>query len=322
MNTSRRGFILIVVAGMAALLAALTSAFLFRMRADAEDIQVLMREAQARLMLTAGCMYVQESSRLGWDDPGTAAHEEAFGWIDVRDHAVVGPATTAPGYDPTVPRRSRYLSDAPVEDGDGDGSPDRPAWPAIGSVARCPMYVEERPPFAIRLTACYNPIVNDETSPLFGMPYLAKPDPLPVAATSADFALGDLQPRRTSVGLAWFRVYRRDVNRFVVTAGAGATEGFRDWNEVAGLGETARFIDQESFEGMVRDEARLWFLIEWSPAVYNNWAPMLTNENHPDHFLAHPINVSVSTFRSQAKSRNLGGTIRFVQRLSTAPNLW
>ena len=67
----RRGAILVVVAGACALLASLSLAFLLRMRSDSEETDLVQREAQARLMLMAGCGYVLEASRLGYDYPST-----------------------------------------------------------------------------------------------------------------------------------------------------------------------------------------------------------------------------------------------------------
>src|SRR5688572_33473510 len=100
----RRGTILIIVAGISALLASLALTFLVRNRSDAEETQATIREVQARIMLVAACNYIQEGSRLGWDQyPSTPAatndvfptgssaaasvpvHEETFGWLDVRD---------------------------------------------------------------------------------------------------------------------------------------------------------------------------------------------------------------------------------------------
>src|SRR5476651_1933059 len=92
---ARRGAVLILVAGVAGLMVALSVAFLTRMRSDAEENMLIVREAQARIMLTAACSYIQEASRLGYDQGN---HEEAYGWIDVRN-GKLGPKATAPGQD-------------------------------------------------------------------------------------------------------------------------------------------------------------------------------------------------------------------------------
>ncbi len=87
--TTRRGTVLIVVAGLSALLASSALIFLISVRGDVEDMNLLQREAQARIMLTAACNYIQEASRLGWEPAASTSteHTEAFGWIDVRDGA-------------------------------------------------------------------------------------------------------------------------------------------------------------------------------------------------------------------------------------------
>ncbi|MFT3766290.1 MAG: hypothetical protein QM820_12385 [Minicystis sp.] len=95
----RRGSILIIVSGLAAVLLVMSLTFLVRMRADGRESLLVLQEAQAHVMLQAALNYVQESSRLGWDVPESGdddlpapampfvpdEHEEAFGWNDVRD---------------------------------------------------------------------------------------------------------------------------------------------------------------------------------------------------------------------------------------------
>src|SRR4051812_49619291 len=110
----RRGSILIVVSGLSAILAVLAFGFLTRMRMDGEESSAMVAETQARIMLYAALSYVQEGSRLGWDDPATPEHEEAYGWVDVRDGRV-GPCG----------RHGEPLGTA------GGG------FPAVGTAARC-----------------------------------------------------------------------------------------------------------------------------------------------------------------------------------------
>ncbi len=203
---ARQGAILIIVAGMSALLAAMALTFLVRMRSDVEESLLSLQEAQARIMLAAGCNYIQECSRIGWDrypnasggtnagvgtsypaatdanDPFPGAspaagavnvHEEAFGWVDIRDGSS-GP-TTQEGricYDPTLTGVVWWADNPHL----------RPAWPAPTSVVRCPMYVWQRPPCATQLTAAYNPIISDPTqsaNPAYLYPFLSNPDPQP-----------------------------------------------------------------------------------------------------------------------------------------------
>ncbi len=97
---SRTGSILLLVSGIAAMLAILSYAFFARMRRDAEESTLVLQVAQVRLMLHAGCSYIQEASRAGYDvapmtsgpggDPvpdfqADAVHEECWGWVDIRD---------------------------------------------------------------------------------------------------------------------------------------------------------------------------------------------------------------------------------------------
>ena len=327
----RRGTIIILVAGMSALLAAMALAFLARMRGDAEEMGVCAREAQARIMLVAGCHYVQEASRLGYQPRAaslaarTVAHREGFGWIDVRDGAT-GPRDQA---------RANLFSTALVEDSDGDRAPDRPAWPAIGGVVRAPMQVRERPPFAIGLANGCNPMSSDEASPDFGMPYLTRPDPLPTientgAAAEAAWWTGDPRPRSTSTGLAWFRCYRDGDATFVITCGAGGSLGFRDWGEVVGANAEPEFLsDRATFERIVDDEVRLWYRVEWSAASQDATYHGLENDLGRDvyeNYIHYSVNSSHTTPFSCSRSRsypcNPVGTIRWVQRLLGPPTKW
>lgn len=323
----RSGTVLIIVAGICALLASLTVTFLARMRADAEEMQAVMREAQARIMLMSACNWIQESSRIGWPPPSNdpTANKETFGWIDVRDNKL-GPKFHATGADD-------------------------PSLFPLRTWKRFPMYVMERPPYAIELTAAYNPIRTpvspdpvDLSHPEFGMPYLRYPDPLPAvennwsrsdpAGTSvtatrfAEWEEGDERPRSTSLDLSWFRIWRESGATFVVTCGAGGTKGFRDWSEMT-ANEQAEFSgDQRFFESLKNSEVRLFYRVEWSASVMAMDYHMLDHSlgRDRDHYMVWPINASHSTagheYRTQTHARNMGGTIRWVQRLVTEPTHW
>lgn len=285
---SRRGSILVVVAGIALLTGTLVLAFIVRNRNDVEESELVHRHIQARIMLAAACSYVQEASRLGWG-------EEAYGWVDVRDGQVgpkdcTGAALWAAG-----------------------------RWPAPGTHARCPMHAQVRPPDAVQPDAAPNRMVSDPADPLFGLPLLRRPDPLPVAATWAEFRAGDPTPRPESANRSWFRVHRDGPATFVVTVGAGASEGFKDWDEVLAEGAAWRFSDDQGlFETIRAQELRLWYRIEWSPAVASgSGAPGFTEEydrlgwnsqlNRPILGCPHP---------------NQGGTIQWIQRLRAPPLAW
>jgi hypothetical protein len=171
---SRSGTIIIIVAGICALLASLTLAFLVRMRSDAEEMQALVRETQARVMLMAACNYLQEASRIGWAPANSNQtgdeNTETFGWIDVRDNTI-GPKLVA------------------------SGANDDSRFP-LRTAKRFDMYVMKRPPYALQLAVSYNPILTTQsapsvptTDPRFGMPYMRYPDPQPVTETTNNYKL-------------------------------------------------------------------------------------------------------------------------------------
>jgi hypothetical protein len=330
---ARAGTVLIIVAGIAAILASLSVVFLARMRSDLEETQLVIQEAQAHIMLVAACSYIQEASRLGYDDGTNLAHPEGYGWIDVRDGGI-----------------------GPKADARAAGSPPPASWPENDDTRfRCEthkrfeMYVEKIPPFAIRLDAAPNPIDYK-----VGIPYLTRPDPMPVlpmrawnpaAPTGADFAefeRGDPTPRMNSTGLSWFRLYRLggsdprfakyNAATFIVTCGAGGTGGFRSFAEAGAEGEATRFGSAAQFQAMQMAEARLWYLVEWSPAVGGQF--IFGNIHHKSpttdangqsfaitQYSQFPQNRSHYS-HSQGKEKNFGGTIRYVQRLTSEPPEW
>ncbi|HYE04981.1 MAG TPA: hypothetical protein VEL07_05590 [Planctomycetota bacterium] len=311
----RRGGILIVVSGMSALLAALSLAFIARMRTDAEEQRLLATEAQARLMLAAACGYVLETSRLGWG-------VETCGWIDVRD-GTPGPKSLG-AKSPGDPRNDYAVAGVVDRDGNRVYLRGSGVWPDIGGIARCPFHVLTRPPFALRGDAYYNPIVTDEADvAAFGRPYLRNPDPVPAVDDQAAFNAGDLRPRATSVGLSWFRVLRLSPARFLLTCGAGATRGFRDWAEVVAAGETGAFADRTMFEQLAQGEVRLWYLIEWNAACGDSYNGIDNLQNGVDHYVSHAMSASNdANFLTQPMHRNLVGTVRWIQRVTEAPARW
>ena len=331
---ARAGTVLILVAGISALLASLAVAFLVRQRASSEESAAFERDIQARIMLIAGCNFIQETSRIGYDDGSDIWHREAFGWVDVRQLASDGSPLLGPncrGTAPTdvVPLYSTTLTEVSGLHG---LTIDRPAWPAVGGVARCPMYVMERPPYAIQLTAAYNPIVAVQSSPAFGKPYLANPDPLPVvanpgggAAARLDYVTGKRDPRPNSSGRAWFRAFRDGPATFIITCGSGGTAGFASWNEVLGAGASASAQfggDSALFASLLEQETRLWYRVEWSPAVATSEVHNIKNAwidgGSQDYYISFPMNSSES-IRSQSHAKNMGGTFRYIERLRMAP---
>jgi hypothetical protein len=333
---SRDGTILIIVAGISALLASLALTFMVRNRSDAEETQSTIRDVQARLMLVAACNYIQECSRIGWDQypatpmatndifpTGSSAaidvpvHEETFGWIDVRDGSI-GPKTQE-GRQCWSP--SLVLS---------DGIRQRPRWPAPDSIARCPMYVWKRTKYATSLHAAYNPIQQlDSSASDYLMPYLRNPDPQPTEGIDwAEHKRGDSTPRVESTNKSWFRVLREGPSTFLITCGAGSTQGFRSYDEANAQGMSDIFNNDRSyFAILASQESRLWYRVEWSASSVEStyhWQEHHTTGGW-DSYLQWPVNASHSWPtgpRSLAFVRNFGGTFRWIMRLKAEPTNW
>ncbi|MBA2480972.1 MAG: hypothetical protein H0V44_09930 [Planctomycetes bacterium] len=193
---ARRGSVLIIIAGLCTILLTLSITFLVKMRIESEESILMVRDAQARIMLVAACQYLQESSRLGWRNPNAKTSDrwgdgspgyETYGWTDVRDGGLGprGPRYHNPGTDPLdpafpVPLRQGLL---PIptwwpaaipnmypKDTDGkafngfvyDEVTNLPSgtgrkWPCPGSAMRGDMFVQVVPPYAIRMQKVMNP---------------------------------------------------------------------------------------------------------------------------------------------------------------------
>jgi hypothetical protein len=320
-DPARAGTLLITVAGLSALLLTLSIAFLAHMRSDGEESAAAMREAQARIMLTAGLRYIQETSRLGWDARATSSsgstlpgHGEAFGWSDVRDGSA-GPKDAAGAL--------LYAPSTLVT------HPPRPAWPAVGGIAICPMYVMKRPPFATRSTFAYNPVPQDASLPMGKLVGYTNADPQPVATTWNDFVTGDPQPRANSLDLSWFRVLRerndpasaapKEPATFLITCGAGGTRGFRSFQEAQDLGQGAVFGDQALFDDLRAGERLMWYRAEWTSAVGGSsdlgttaaWSLPSINSTNAGSGSGH-----------WWVNRNLVGSFLWIQRLDMEPSDW
>lgn len=321
----RSGTILILVSGICALLAGLSLAFLARTRTDAEESALTLHDAQARLMLTAACNYIQEAGRLGWDLPGTPEHEEGFGWIDVRD-GFMGPRAVA-----------YTLAQQSGRDPRTYPSPNFP----VGTSGRFPMHLWNRPPCATSQRIVFNPIQTDDRNPEFGIPYLKKCDPQSslhprVSVSPAEFdqwLKGKEGPLTGIADQAWFRVCRTGPARFTVTCGAGETRGFASWQEVVAEDSSGRepgaiqsFGDSGMFELLRAHEIRLWYEVEWSPSVGGATYQCVDNEQGPDHYQWRPFNPVHENYpgghQSQPHARNMVGTIRWIQRLRHQPAIW
>ncbi len=348
----RQGTILIIVAGISALLASLSITFLLRIREGAQASELVSQETQARIMLHAACAYVLECSRIGYGPSrvnaarpagaaaagfittlsGALAHREAFGWIDVRESDGVGfDRPDLPG-----PRDQR---------GDLMVTTER-TWPNVGGVVICPMHRWRRPPYAIAPLVAANPILTADDqrgNPRWGLPLLSNPDPMPAVANGwpaaidqgawADHVAGDPEPVTGSSNRSWFRVHRLSAATFIVTCGAGGTQGFKTWQEVldhernpipgAPGGRELFNGDPALFENLRTGELRTWYEVRWSAAVrpldfrYEEamwWGTWLQNAFA---YRVYPVNGSQYTGwgRSNRYNPNPMGTLSYVQRL-------
>jgi hypothetical protein len=193
----RQGTVLIIVVGLSMILLGLSVTFLIRMRSDAAESRSILAEAQARLMLSASLMYLQEASRLGWG-------EEAYGWTDIRDGSlgprvarnfkfrtnnagqstgtkvdgsIDGPYGAAAPADYNIPVPPWWSPSWPQyraipEETDPSQFPPsaQTCFPCPGAVGRFPMAVPVQPPYATQLRYAYNPINWPSTSPDYGQP--------------------------------------------------------------------------------------------------------------------------------------------------------
>lgn len=332
---ARQGTILIIVAGISALLAAMALTFLARMRSDVEESQLVLQYAQAKIMLAAGCGYIQETSRIGWSrrkdtspaSPpipvvnGLTIHEEAYGWVDVRNGRM-GPLNRA---------EQSLVANVPSTE-----------WPNLGTHVRCPMFVRTAPPYATRLDTGFNRMVtSDPTSPEYCYPLLRYPDPQPLdnindyAATSpgnvsvarhAQFVTGDPTPLPHTLGRSWFRVFRDGPATFIITCGSGGTLGYKDWTEVS-TADRAYFNDVAFFNMLRNAELRLHYRVEWSSAGVETTFQNLQHEiaRTHDHYETWPPNAShawSSSRRTQTWLKSPVGSIRWIQRLNSEPKFW
>jgi hypothetical protein len=94
---------------------------------------------------------------------------------------------------------------------------------------------------------------------------------------------------------------------------------------VGGSAATAQFNnDQTFFDALINNEFRIWYRIEWSAATMEQSYQTLQHSTagQVEHFLTWPANMSNSWNegpRTSCWSKNPGGTIRWIQRLSNAP---
>ncbi len=328
--SARSGFVLILVSGICLLLCGLILAFVARMRSEVAENQVLLRTTQARLMMAAACAYILESGRIGWETDtynpttgaaiGAARHEEAFGWVDVRDGSL-GP--------------KRLITDSSA--GFAAGSLANPGvFPRIGGKAlRCPMAVRNLTPFALISNTAVNAI-----DPANGaLPLLLRPDPQPVAMDAstytvdqAKFRLGDPALLPATTGLSWFRICRDGPATFTITCGGGATMGFKDWADVP-VADRDRYFGgdlpagEDLFNSQLAQEVRLWYRVEWNAAIghaspnQSGFNAAVDNYETGAYAAARYTKLEFST-PMLVSSINAAGTIQWIQRLRTPPANW
>jgi hypothetical protein len=305
-TASRRGTILIIVAGISALLASLALAFLVRMRSDMQESQLFLAQTQARVMLGGALSYIGETARLGWDDPTTPEHEEAYGWVDVRDGSV-GPRD----------RTGRALYQAEIDPALGKGE----RWPAIGSWTVCnSTHLWTRPPTAISPDVTPNAIRQDPSQSWQALVGFAKASPQPQAPDWTSFIAGDPTPRPGSENPCWFRIYRRKPAVFTITCGAGSSGGYRTWDEVVAAGEEPRYGSREVWQVLREQEPLLWFEVEWTPAVNTSSSGYIYAGDRN----IRPANISkpFGNDTDQPNKRNQLGTFLYLQRLEREPDRW
>jgi hypothetical protein len=241
MNSSRRGVLLIIVASIAAILIATSTAYLAWMRTDAGQTRHAIAEAQARVMLHAGLMYLQESSLLGWTPAGGPAWL-ASGWTDVRDGSLGprGPRPVVPVNTPGAPLtiavpqlpeptwwKPAWPAYRPYPNDNQLPSVNSRSWPCPGSVLRVGMGVWERPPYALIPRHAANPVdpllasdpavdwtlnALDPSHAAYvfapGTGAYGMRDPQAESDTWSAFVAGDRVPRAGSDTRGWFRIYR------------------------------------------------------------------------------------------------------------------
>lgn len=311
-GAARRGALLIVVVGLVSVVMAIALAFLARMRADGEEGIRFGQDIQARVMLTSALMYVQETARIGWGD-------ETYGWRDVRD-GMVGPRAFGGDWTPALQNIMGPHATAPC-------------FPAVGAAAaRCPMYRMRRPPWAIKTNVAPNPVPfsdpNDTAQlslPWSQIVNFTHPDPAPDVAHPNDpvlgyqeFKNGDPQPIDNDSAPAWFRVYRKTPLRFVVTCGAGASRGWKTYDDAVAAGEDA-WGSRAAFDEVRRNEAIVWYEAEWSDIVSANYFLLLNYARW--HFRSYG-QVKWTDGDEQPNMRQQTGTFTYIERLPDYPPDW
>ncbi len=304
----RQGTVLIVVAGICALLAMLALAFLARMRSDSQEGQLLLEETRARVMFASALQYISETARIGWDDPKTPEKEEAFGWLDIRN-GLPGP-------------RDRFGN--LLFETDDTLTCKGTKWPAIGSYMICNARLWRRPPTAVSQRVAANPIVHEPAVRWEKLVNYTNPDPMPMADNFEAFVAGDSSQVPGTDAPCWFRVYRKAPAVFIVSCGGGTSRGHKNWSEVQSSPDKGIWYSQQEWAMARANEPMLWYEVAWSPAVGPTSPGYIYASGHNN------LNIKPATIskffggqpEDQQNRRNLSGTFLYRQRLQSEPDRW
>ncbi len=159
-DAHQNGSTLLIVVGLSAILLVMAMAFLTSLRQESVVSARIIRDQQARMMLTGALQYLMETSRIGWGDG-----VETFGWTDLRDGSP-GPrgrrvptsagsaqyALPSPVWEAPSPRNATYddLDADPANAYTARPSYSSTIWPCPGTAMRGDCYAMIRPPGAIR----------------------------------------------------------------------------------------------------------------------------------------------------------------------------
>ncbi len=193
-----------------------------------------------------------------------------------------------------------------------------------------------------------------------GPQYRGALDPQPVMDSWSTFQAGGLvNPADPSQGLrwrdssrnkSWFRIYREKLgdhdgdgtpyydrvrisenvrgvhinknwNVFVITAGAGATRGYRFWSEVPAAEQGQFANDPAFFDALREQEVIQWWRVEWSPITGGGDPATLAGGSWYGANLSEPLRESQVRLHRWMPPRTFGGNFKWIQRLDP-PATW
>ncbi|MDA3962084.1 MAG: hypothetical protein PF961_14930 [Planctomycetota bacterium] len=204
MNTPlmRSGSILIIAAGLCALLALTATTFLVSMQAETDENEFLLQQTQARVSMVAACSFIMESApKWGGDASGPSGSLAT---------SMLGPHDMTPWrLPPYAITQQRVFS--PMG-GDASGN--------VSASQRPPD--EETYDFSVNGRVGFRDRVVADSDPKDRKPVFPRKDPTRYVDASR-LATGDDRRIAQVEARAWFRVYHQGGGTFVVTVGAGGT---------------------------------------------------------------------------------------------------